>query len=109
MLREAETSQIRARITALGRGSLPLAVLRTTFGGVPTLAEVAVGRRFGGRGLSLVLGAQLLAAIGSLHGAAHLVEADLPDLHAEVQGDGQVGDVGQLEREVAPPARVHVP
>ena len=38
-----------------------------------------------------------------------LQEADLADLHARVDGDGQVGHVRELEGEVAVPAGVHEP
>ncbi len=45
---------------------------------------------------------------GRSTGRAHPEEADLPDPHPVVERDRQVGDVGQLERQRALPARVHV-
>ena len=45
---------------------------------------------------------------GRSTGRAHLEEADLADLHPEVEGDRQVRDVRQLEGQVALPARVDV-
>ena len=49
-----------------------------------------------------------LAPVRPLDRRAHPEEADLPDPHAGVQGDRQVGDVRELERERALPARVDV-
>ena len=54
------------------------------------------------------LRAELLAAVRPLHRRAHPEEADLPDPHPGVQGDRQVGDVGQLEGQRPLPARVDV-
>ena len=47
-------------------------------------------------------------AVGRVGRGRELEEADLPDLHARVDRDGQVRHVGELERQVAVPARVHV-
>ncbi|GMU78917.1 MAG: hypothetical protein AMXMBFR46_17100 [Acidimicrobiia bacterium] len=44
-----------------------------------------------------------------LGGSGHLEEGDLTDLHPGVEGDRQVGDVRQLEREVTVEPRVHEP
>ena len=74
----------------------------------PAGVEVAVRGRRGRCRLALVLGAQLLAAVRPFDRAGHGEEADLADLHAEVERDGQVGDVGQLERQGALPARVDI-
>ena len=70
--------------------------------------EVAVERRRGRLGLALVLRAELGRAVRPLDRARHLEEADLADPHPEVERDRQVGDVGQLEGQVALPARVDV-
>ena len=51
--------------------------------------------------LALVTRAEALATVWSLDRAGHLEERDLPDAHAVEERDGQVGDVRQLEREVA--------
>ena len=47
-------------------------------------------------------------AVRPLDRGSNLEEADLADPHAEVEGDRQVRDVRQLERQVALPARVDV-
>ena len=70
--------------------------------------EVGVERRRGGLGLALVLRAELLGAVRPLHRRAHPEEADLADPHPVVEGDRQVGDVRELERQRPLPARVHV-
>ena len=46
-------------------------------------------------------------AVGLVGGRGHAQEADLPDLHAGVDGDGEVGHVGELQGEVTVPAGVH--
>src|SRR5699024_11261053 len=55
----------------------------------------------GGRAaLALVLRAGGGAAVGRLRGAGQTEQAQLPDLHPGPQGDGQVRDIGELERDV---------
>ena len=76
--------------------------------GVLAVREVAVEGRRRGLGLALVLRTELRAAVRPLDRARHPEEADLPDLHAVVQGDRQVRHVRQLERQVALPAGVDV-
>ncbi len=51
--------------------------------------------------LALILGPELRRSIGELRGGSHPIEADLPDLHAGVDGDGQRGNVGELQGDVA--------
>ena len=46
---------------------------------------------------------------GLVRRGGHLEEADLADLHARVNGDGQVGHVGELQGEVAVPSGVDEP
>ena len=70
--------------------------------------EVAVEGRRGRLRLALVLRAELGRAVRPLDRARHLEEADLADPHPEVERDRQVGDVRQLERQVALPARIDV-
>ena len=48
-------------------------------------------------------------AVGLVGGRGHAQEADLPDLHAGIDGDGQVGHVGELQGEVPVPPGVHEP
>src|SRR3990172_8359695 len=83
--------------------------LWAAFGDLPPLRlEVFVElRRCRGR-LALVLGTRLARSIGPLDRAGHLGEGDLADLHSAVQGYRKVGHIGQLEGQVALPARVHV-
>src|SRR5207247_2056269 len=71
--------------------------------------EVAVEGRGGRLRLALVLGAELRRPVRPIDGRAHLEERDLADLHPEVQRDRQVGDVRQLEGQVALPAGVDIP
>ena len=54
----------------------------------------------------LIFRPELTRSVGIIGGCRHLHEADLSDLHAEVQADRQRRDVGQLEGEMAAPARV---
>ena len=70
---------------------------------VAEVEVVAAGRR---APLALVLRSRGPAAIGVLGGSRHLEEGDLTDLHARVERDRQRRHVGQLEGEVAVPARV---
>src|SRR5664280_1830127 len=66
-----------------------------------------VGVPAGGRApLALVLGLEAVRAVGMIGRRGHLEERDLPDLHARVHGDGEVGHVGQFEGEVTVPAGV---
>ena len=51
--------------------------------------------------LALVAGADALAAVGPLARAGQPEQAQLPDLHPRPQRDRQVGDVRQLQRDVA--------
>src|SRR4029077_5778852 len=69
--------------------------------GLVGLREVAVVGRRRRLGLALVLGAERWAAVGPLDRARHPKEADLADLHPEVEGNRQVGHVRELERQVA--------
>ena len=47
-------------------------------------------------------------AVGPVGGRAHGEEGDLPDLHAGIQADRQVGDIGQFQRDVAGEAGVNI-
>src|SRR4051794_9289716 len=76
--------------------------------GPPVAIAVDVDRRRRRLELALVLGPERLGAVRPLHGAAHPEEADLADAHPGVQGDREVGDVRELERERALPARIDV-
>src|SRR3954452_12391796 len=77
--------------------------------GVPARLEVPMVRRGSRLGLALVLRSELRRAVGPLDGTRHPEEADLAAPHAVIQRDRQVGHIRKLEREVALPARVHVP
>src|SRR5438067_10684233 len=59
-----------------------------------------------GAALALVLAADAGRTVGRVGRRGHSQEADLADLHARVQRDGQVGHVRQLESEVAVPPGV---
>ena len=61
--------------------------------------EVEAARR--GLGLALVLAARLVRAVGPLDRPVHPHERDLPDRHAVVDRDREVGHVRELERQVA--------
>src|SRR4051794_18416180 len=68
--------------------------------------EILVVLRGRRRRLALVARAELARAIRSLDRARHLEERDLTDLHAAVERNRQVRDVGEFERQVALPARI---
>ena len=70
--------------------------------------EVGVVAAGGRIGLAKVLAADPRVAVADLDWRAEALEADLADLHAVVQLDRQVGDVAELQRERALPARVDV-
>src|SRR6266545_6713296 len=74
-----------------------------------TPLEVPMVQAGGRVALPAVLAADPRVAVADLDRRAQPLEADLADLHAVVQGDRQVGDVRQLQRQVALPARVHEP
>ena len=61
-----------------------------------------------GDDLPLVLAAQIGRAVKLLGGGRQHQERKLADLHPLVECDGQVGNVAQLKREVAFPARIDV-
>ena len=70
------------------------------------VAEV-LGVPAGGRApLTLVLRPEPGRPVGMVGGSGHPEEADLADLHARVQGDRQVGHVGELQGEVTVPSGV---
>src|SRR5947209_5863046 len=60
----------------------------------PEVLEIAARRR---TALALVLRSDAGAAIGRVGRRRHAQEADLADLHARIERDRQVGDVGQLK------------
>src|ERR1700722_10804703 len=68
--------------------------------------KVQVGAGRGGAALVLVAGAVDRRTIGMLRGGAGAEQAELADLHARPQLDGQGGDVGQLERHVPGESRI---
>lgn len=72
------------------------------------LAVLLVDAGSRGERLALVLGAELRSAVEMLSRRREAQKGDLPDLHTVVERDGQVGDVAQLQRQLAPPARVDV-
>src|SRR5215218_1262892 len=74
-------------------------------------AAIEVGVDCGRRGLALalVLRPELLRPVRALDRRAHPEEADLPDPHAAVQRDRQVGDVRELQRHGAAEPGVDVP
>src|SRR5206468_10988114 len=73
----------------------------------PAVLEVEVEAARGRLRLPLVLAARLSSAVGVLHRAVHPHEGDLPDRHAMEDRDRQVGEVGQLQGEVAGEPRIH--
>src|SRR6266404_2693228 len=81
------------------------AVVCSYFGAVEI--EVGAGRR--GTTLVLVAGAVDCRAVGVLGGRARAEKAELPDLHAGPQLDGQRRDVGQLQRDVPGESRIDPP
>src|SRR5688500_13780836 len=80
----------------IGRHGTPLRPEKAALASVLALKvlEVAAGGR---ADLSLVLRAQLPGAVRLLRRRRHREQAELPDLHARIDRDGQVGNVGQLE------------
>jgi hypothetical protein len=60
-----------------------------------------------GTHLTVILAPQLLRAIGALGRRTHLEQTELTDLHTRIEGDWQVGHVGQLESQVAIEASIH--
>ena len=98
---EARTSRSWARsaCTTFGPTNPVPPVTRITSGSSP----VAARRR---ALLALVLRAEAVAAVGRGRRLGQLDERELADLHAVVDRDRQVGDVRELERHVAVPARV---
>ena len=70
------------------------------------LLEVQIRLRGGGSALPLVLAAEGAGAVRGLRRGAEREDGELADFHARPQGDGQVGDVGQLEGDAAVEARV---
>src|SRR5436189_193233 len=64
----------------------------------------AAGRRLR---LPLILTARLSGAIWALDRGVHAHERDLPDRHRVIDRHGQVGDVRELERQVALEAGIH--
>src|ERR1700757_796411 len=71
--------------------------------------EVLVRTRRGRPALALVLGADPGAAIRMLGGAGQPEQTKLPDLHSGPQRDGQIRDVGQLERDMTAEPRIDEP
>src|ERR1700722_6535510 len=70
-------------------------------------AKVLEVSALGRPSLSLILGAEALRAVRPVGGGRPPEEAALSDLHARIDGDGQVGDVRELQGEVTVPAGVH--
>src|SRR3954469_102636 len=68
--------------------------------------EIEVEAAGRGLGLALVLAPGLAGPIGMLDRAVHPHEGDLADGHPVVDRDGQVGQVGELQRQVSLEARV---
>src|SRR6201997_2759964 len=62
--------------------------------------EVLIGPRRSRSPLTLVLRAGARTAVRMFGRAGQPQDTQLPDLHARPQSDGQIGDVGQLERDV---------
>ena len=58
--------------------------------------------------LALVLAPQGVGAVRTVGRGGHAQEGELPDLHPRVEQDGQRRGVAQLQRQVAPEARVDV-
>src|SRR5699024_6124389 len=85
-------------------GDLMVAAWPRSVAGVLAL-EVEVEAAWSGLDLALVL--IPARAVRILHGAVHAHEGDLPDRHAVVDRDREVGHVRELEREVAGEAAVH--
>lgn len=70
------------------------------------LLEIQIRPRGGRTALPLVLAAQLAGTVGDLRRGGQVEDGELADFHARPQGDGQVGDVGQLEGNAAVETRV---
>ncbi len=64
----------------------------------------SAGRR---HGLAFVLATQAGMAVRPVGGRTHGEKRDLPDLHAGVEANGQIGDIGQFQRNVAGKAGVN--
>src|SRR4051812_46702797 len=73
---------------------------------LPVAAEVLEVAARGRAPLALVLRPDTLRAVRQGGGGGHAQEGDLADLHPRIERDRQVGNVGQLEGEMAIPARV---
>src|SRR3954449_12134803 len=93
------TRELRCRGIVFGRPALRSP---TTGGsqGLLVVAEVQVVTRGGRPALTLVFGPRRIAPVGVLGGAAHPEEGDLPDRHPRIDGDRQVRDIRELEREM---------
>ena len=74
----------------------------------PLLEVLPVAGR-DGTPLTVVLRAQLPRPVRRVGRGRHPLEADLADTHPRIQGDRQVGDIGQLQGELAVEAGVHEP
>src|SRR5687768_12486468 len=72
---------------------------------VAEVLEVAGSRR---APLALVLRADLAAPVGVVGLRGQLEEADLTDLHLGVDRDRKIGDIRELERQVAFEPRIDV-
>src|SRR4051812_30311461 len=61
------------------------------------VAEILVVAAWRGSALALVLRSNFGRAVRSVGRGGHAQEADLPDLHARIERDGQVGHIRQLQ------------
>ena len=103
------TNRTQAAMMAvqMGVGPIPGALVHEWPDRRPSGAEVFEEPTRRGPSLALVLAARAPVRGLGLRGQAE--ERDLSDLHPRVEGDRQVRDVRELERQVAVPPRVHVP
>src|SRR5205807_7603038 len=84
----------------------PMRRVRRSAGRLLPPTEVLEVPARGGTALALVLGPHSLGPGGGVGSRRHAQEGDLADLHARIEGDREVGDVRELEGEVAVPAGV---
>src|SRR5579884_2080047 len=87
-------------------GSVPAQAQRAAPPSARATREVEVVATRRRTALALVLRARLLRPVRTVGGRRHAQERDLPDLHARVDRDREVGDVRQLEGQVPVPACV---
>src|SRR5271166_902724 len=84
--------------------------LKPHTGFAPRSAAEIVGVTARGRPpLALILGAEAGRTVGPVGRRGHLQEADLADLHAGIEGDRKVGDVRELQGQVAVPSGIDEP